>query len=104
MAKTKKYELQKKEIKRLEGIIEQQKRWGREKNIKTAESKQKMIDRIAESMETPEEAEKAIRFSFNVKEGGANEVVLFFHDGRNRPNQNRQICIIHCSPKGKICV
>ena len=49
------------EIKRIEGIIEQQKRWGRAKNIKTAESKQKMIDRIAESMESPEEAEKAIR-------------------------------------------
>lgn len=75
-AKAKKYELQKKEIKRIEGIIEQQKRWGREKNIKTAESKQKMIDRIAESMESPEEAEKAIRFSFNVKEGGANEVLV----------------------------
>ncbi len=78
-AKAKKYELQKKEIKRIEGIIEQQKRWGREKNIKTAESKQKMIDRIAESMESPEEAEKAIRFSFNVKQGGANEVLVAEH-------------------------
>lgn len=78
-ARAKKYDLQKKEIKRLEGIIEQQKRWGREKNIKTAESKQKMIDRIAESMESPEEAEKAIRFSFNVKEGGANEVLTAEH-------------------------
>ena len=78
-AKAKKYERQKKEIKRIEGIIEQQKRWGREKNIKTAESKQKMIDRIAESMESPEEAEKAIRFSFNVKEGGANEVLVAEH-------------------------
>ncbi len=75
-AKIKKYELQKKEIKRIEGIIEQQKRWGREKNIKTAESKQKMIDRIAESMETPEEIQKAINFSFKVKSGGANEVLV----------------------------
>ena len=32
------------EIKRIEGIIEQQKRWNREKNIKTAESKQKQGD------------------------------------------------------------
>ncbi len=75
-SKLKKYLLRKKEIKRIEGIIEQQKRWGREKNIKTAESKQKMIERIRESMESPEEAEKAIDFDFKVKSGGANEVLV----------------------------
>lgn len=74
-AKLKAYELKKKEIHRIEGIIAQQKQWNRERNIKTAESKQKMINRIAASMETPEEAEKAINFSFNAKDGGANEVL-----------------------------
>ncbi len=74
-AKAKSYELKQKEIKRIEGIIAQQKQWNRERNIKTAESKQKMIDRIAASMETPEEAQRAISFSFNAREGGANEVL-----------------------------
>lgn len=74
-AKAKKYELQKKEIKRIEGIIQQQKMWNRERNIKCAESKMKMIERIASTMEKPEEAEQAINFSFNIKSGGANEVL-----------------------------
>ncbi len=74
-AALKAYELKKKEIHRIEGIIAQQKQWNRERNIKTAESKQKMINRIAASMETPEEAEKAINFSFTAKDGGANEVL-----------------------------
>ncbi len=74
-AKAKKYELQKKEIKRIEGIIQQQKMWNRERNIRCAESKRKMIERIASTMEKPEEAEAAINFSFNVKSGGANEVL-----------------------------
>lgn len=75
LAKSKAYELKKKEIKRIEGIIAQQKQWNRERNIKTAESKQKMIDRIASEMEKPEEAQAAINFSFKVMEGGANEVI-----------------------------
>ena len=34
------------EIQRLENVVEQQRRWGREKNIKTAESKMKVIERL----------------------------------------------------------
>ena len=37
-----KYENDMKEIERLEGIIAQQRQWNREKNIKTAESKEKV--------------------------------------------------------------
>ena len=48
------YENTTKEIQRIEGIIEQQKRWNREKNIKTAESKQKQIDRLERDLEKPE--------------------------------------------------
>lgn len=75
LAKSKAYELKKKEIKRIEGIIAQQKQWNRERNIKTAESKQKMIDRIAAGMEKPEETQAAINFTFRVIDGGANEVI-----------------------------
>lgn len=43
-----------KEVHRIEGIIEQQRRWNRERNIRTAESKQKQIDRLLEGLEIPE--------------------------------------------------
>jgi ATP-binding cassette subfamily F protein 3 len=48
------YENTIREVHRIEGIIEQQRRWNREKNIKTAESKQKQIDRLLEGLEIPE--------------------------------------------------
>ena len=41
------------EVERIERIIEQQRRWNREKNIKTAENKQKMIDRLLSDLEIP---------------------------------------------------
>ncbi len=49
-----KYELDLKEIERLEGIIAQQRQWNREKNIKTAESKEKVIERIKAQMVVPD--------------------------------------------------
>ncbi len=61
------YENKSREIKRIEGIIEQQKRWNRERNIKTAESKQKQIDRIATTMEKPESETHRINIDFPVK-------------------------------------
>lgn len=71
----KEYALKTKEIERLEGIITQQKQWNRERNIKTAESKQKVIDRIKEGLITPEEAEKSIKFRFTIREGCGNDVL-----------------------------
>lgn len=52
------------EVKRIEGIIEQQRRWNREKNIKTAESKQKQIDRMLEDLTVPEYENNDFKFSF----------------------------------------
>lgn len=52
------------EVKRIEGIIEQQRRWNREKNIKTAESKQKQIDRMLDGLSAPEHENNDFRFSF----------------------------------------
>ena len=71
----KEYAVKTKEIERLEGIIAQQKQWNRERNIKTADSKQKVIDRIKEGLVTPEEAEKSIRFKFAIREGCGNDVL-----------------------------
>ena len=62
-----KYDNDMKEIARLEGIIAQQRRWNREKNIKTAESKEKAIERIKAQLVVPDSRVERIRFSFSPK-------------------------------------
>ena len=62
-----KYENDMKEILRLEGIIAQQRQWNREKNIKTAESKEKVIERIKAQLVVPDSKVERIRFSFSPK-------------------------------------
>ncbi len=65
-----------KEIKRIEGIVEQQKRWGQEHNFITAASKQKQADRLKETLDKPEDQPEAIKFTFKAKEGGANDALM----------------------------
>lgn len=65
-----------KEINRIEGIVEQQKRWGQEHNFITAASKQKQADRLKETLEKPEDLPEAIKFTFRAREGGANDVLI----------------------------
>lgn len=65
-----------KEINRIEGIVEQQRRWGQEHNFITAASKQKQADRLKETLEKPEDLPEAIKFTFRAKEGGANDVLI----------------------------
>ncbi len=67
------------EVHRIEGIIAQQRQFNREKNIKTAESKQKMIDRMLESLETPDEKMEEFHFKFTAEEKSGNDV-LFISD------------------------
>lgn len=59
-----KYDNDMKEIARLEGIIAQQRQWNREKNIKTAESKEKVIQRIRDQLVVPDAKLQKIRFDF----------------------------------------
>ena len=63
------------EIHRLEGIVEQQRRWNREKNIKTAESKMKVIQRLEKGLEKPNNAPSAIRFDLGIKNQSGNDVL-----------------------------
>ncbi len=63
------------EIKRLEGIVEQQRRWNRERNIKTAESKQKVIDKLEESLVKPAVSPEELEFKFRACGGGGQEVL-----------------------------
>ncbi|MGN0688244.1 MAG: ABC-F family ATP-binding cassette domain-containing protein [Oscillospiraceae bacterium] len=63
-----------KEIKRIEGIIEQQKRWNQAHNYVTIASKQKSIDRLEAGLIKPEESPDALKFSFKSKDGCGNDV------------------------------
>jgi len=69
------YQKQQQEIRRIEGIIETQKRFNRERNIRMAESKQKQIDRISATMEKPPEEEKGISIRFKPASESAYEVL-----------------------------
>lgn len=64
------YDNTQREIRRIEEIIAQQKRWNQERNYKTAESKQKMVDRLRAGLIEPEAAQKQIRFRFTVSQPG----------------------------------
>lgn len=71
-----KYDNTQREINRIEGIIEQQKRWNREKNIKTAESKQKVVDKLEKTLEKPNEQADNIRFKFTTKKSSSKDVLI----------------------------
>lgn len=73
-AKLKHYNLQQKEIARLEAFIENQRKWNREKNIIAAESRQKTIDKMVK-LEKPKEKEKGISFSISHSGAMSNDVL-----------------------------
>lgn len=68
------YESTLKEIGRIEGIIEQQKRWNQAHNYVTIASKQKSIDRLEATLVKPDDAPDAIHFSFKSADGCGNDV------------------------------
>lgn len=72
----KNYENTMAQVHRIEGIIAQQRQFNREKNIKTAESKQKMINRMTKDLEKPQETQEEINFSFSVRKQSGNDVLL----------------------------
>ncbi len=69
------YEKKTREIKRIEGIIEQQKRFNQERNYITIKSKQKQIDRIAATVEETAKDPASVHFSFKCCGESAGEVV-----------------------------
>lgn len=65
-----------KEIRRIESIVEQQRRWGQERNFITAASKQKQADRLRATLVAPERETEGIRFRFHADEVGGNDVLI----------------------------
>ncbi len=64
-----------KEIKRIEGIIAQQRRWNQERNYVTIASKQKQIDRIRAGLVRPEAEPDEIHFQLHADPLTCNEVI-----------------------------
>ncbi len=64
------------EVHRIEGIIAQQKQFNRERNIRTAESKQKMIDRLLDGLVIPDEKQEEFHFKFNPAAESGNDVLF----------------------------
>ncbi|MBQ7521417.1 MAG: ABC-F family ATP-binding cassette domain-containing protein [Clostridia bacterium] len=71
-----KYENDLKEIRRIEGIVEQQRRWGQAHNFITAESKQKQADRLKSQLVEPDDQSlENIKFRFEPKKVSGNDVL-----------------------------
>lgn len=64
------------EIERLEAIVEQQRRWNREKNIRTAESKQKVIEKLEKDLQKPAQSPENMFFQFRACPGGGQDVLM----------------------------
>ena len=69
------YEKTMTEIKRIEGIIEQQKRFNQERNYITIASKEKQIERLKETLVIPDKALKTVNFSFRTDIRTGDEVL-----------------------------
>lgn len=65
-----------KEIRRIYGIVEQQRRWGQERNFVTAASKLKQIERLKATLVEPERDLATVHFGFSAKEISGNDVLM----------------------------
>ncbi len=64
------------EIDRINAIIEQQKRWNRQRNIKTAKNKQHEVDRLKLRLTEAEQKNRSLFIRFNTDETGGRDVVM----------------------------
>ncbi len=75
------------EIKRIEGIIEQQKRFNQERNYITIASKEKQIERIKADLVVPDKALASVRFSFNSEIRSGDNVLSVFDLEKSFPQK-----------------
>lgn len=69
------YENKMREIKRIEGIIAQQRTFSMERNYRTIDHKQKSIDRLKADLVVPESEEKTVDFDFHPISDTGNDVL-----------------------------
>ena len=69
------FENTQREIKRIEGIVAQQRQWNRERNIRTAESKLKQIERLKKTLVAVDRLPEDFSFDFPVRSDSGNDVL-----------------------------
>ena len=74
-AEWKAFQNQQAEIKHQEAVIEKLKQFNREKSIKRAESREKMLSKL-ERLEKPEELENEMKLLFSPRESSGNDVLM----------------------------
>ncbi|MCR4924768.1 MAG: ABC-F family ATP-binding cassette domain-containing protein, partial [Clostridiales bacterium] len=70
------YENTMQEVERIEGIIAQQRQWNKERNIRTANSKQKQIDRMLQGVVVPDKELEKLDFEFELESVSSNDVLM----------------------------
>ena len=107
------YENQMAEIKRIEGIIEQQRSFARERNFITAESKRKMLEKKKAELVVPEKNLKKMRMKFTPACETGNDVLFtdslsksfggktLFKNGTMQVYKNERVFIIGANGCGK---
>lgn len=101
-----------KEIRRIEGIIVQQRQWNREKNIRTAESKAKMLERLKEELVKPESELERLHFKFSANTVSGSDVLFceglakgfqkpLFHDVSFQIKKGQRIFLLGANGCGK---
>ena len=81
------YQQTMKEIRRIEGIIVQQRRWNQARNYVTIASKEKQIERLREGLVPPEKDPAAIHFHFRGAEPSGNEILSAMQPAPRLPAQ-----------------
>ena len=108
-----KYQNTLREIKRIEGIIVQQRRWNQARNYVTIASKEKQIERIKSTLVKPEDAPQSIHFRLQADALTANEVVVvrdlskrfegqeIFHGLNLLVRKDEKVCLLGANGCGK---
>ena len=84
-AQQKHYDQQQREIARIEGIIEQQRRWGQEHNFITIKSKQKQLEHM-EKIDKPDRLPEQIKFGFSQSSESGNDVIELCNLSKSYPS------------------
>ncbi|MGI6161195.1 MAG: ribosomal protection-like ABC-F family protein [Christensenellales bacterium] len=74
-AELKRYKNVMREAERLEGIIEKQRQWNREKSIKKAESTQKQLNRLLETVSPPKKSPEGIKIKLGIGKPSGKDVL-----------------------------
>ncbi|MFR4008472.1 MAG: ATP-binding cassette domain-containing protein [Christensenellales bacterium] len=73
------YKNAQREIQRMENMITQLRRWNREKSIRTAESKEKQLEKLKQSVQAPAASAATLGFSLKVAQNSGQDVLMAEH-------------------------